>query len=206
MPCSWSECLLENMAQFLFPLYIYFIAGVIIVVCRYSSRLTKLIGDRAVPLLATLFLLSCTKLIRTVITIMEYGELTVYPEKSKIIVWYVDGNLSYCHHPHIYLFAVAVATLIFCLSFTLFLLLIQCWRRVSHLRLMRWINKFTPFYDAYFAPLKDKHHLFTGLQHCCSLEYHFWLHLQLLHPPSQSLACLFYCSLQQYSSFIIMSI
>ena len=149
--------------QFLFPLYIWLIAGVIIIVCRYSSRLTNLIGDRAVPLLATLFLLSYTKLLRTLMTIFEFGVLTHYPDKSKIIVWYLDGNLLYCQHPHIYLFLVAMAVLLFlCLPFTLFLLLIQCLRRISHLRLLRWINKFTPFYDAYFAPLKDKHHYWFG--------------------------------------------
>ena len=149
--------------QFLFPLYIWFIAGVIIIVCRYSSRLTNLIGDRAVPLLATLFLLSYTKLIRTLVTIFEFGIIIHYQDDSKIIVWYLDGNLPYCQHPHIYLFLVAVAVLLFlCLPFTLFLLLIQCWRRISHLRLLRWINKFTPFYDAYFAPLKDKHHYWFG--------------------------------------------
>ena len=78
-------------------------------------------------------------------------------------MWYLDGNSVYCEHPHIYLFVVGIVTLIFCLSFTFFLLLIQCWRRVSHLRLLRWINKFTPFYDAYFAPLKDKHHYWFGI-------------------------------------------
>ena len=150
--------------QFLFPLYIWLIAGVIIFVCHYSSRLTNLIGDRAVPLLATLFLLSYTKLLRTLMTIFEFGVLTHYPNESKIIVWYLDGNLQYCQHPHIYLFLVAMAILIFlCVPFTLFLLLIQCWRRVSHLRLLRWINKFIPFYDAYFAPLKDKHHYWFGM-------------------------------------------
>ena len=148
--------------QFLFPLYIWLIAGVIIIVCRYSSRLTNLIGDRAVPLLATLFLLSYTKLLRTVMTILEFGGLILYPDEINITVWYLDGNLSYCQHPHIYLFIAAMVTLFFCLSFTLFLLLIQCWRRISHLRLLRWINKFIPFYDAYFAPLKDKHHYWFG--------------------------------------------
>ena len=148
--------------QFLFPLYIWLIAGVIIIACRYSSRLTNLIGDRAVPLLATLFLLSYTKLLRTVTTILEFGVLVHYPYNSKIIVWFMDGSLHYCQHPHIYLFLVAIVTLFFCLSYTLFLLLIQCWRRFSHLRLLRWINKFTPFYDAYFAPLKDKHHYWFG--------------------------------------------
>ena len=48
-------------------LYIWVIAGVIIVACRYSSRLTNLIGNRAVPLLVTLILLSYMKLLRTVI-------------------------------------------------------------------------------------------------------------------------------------------
>ena len=33
---------------------------------------------------------------------------------------------------------------------------------MSYLRLLRWINKFTPFYDACFAPLKDKHHYWFG--------------------------------------------
>ena len=149
--------------QFLFPLYIWLIAGVIIIVCRYSSHLTNLIGNRAVPLLATLFLLSYTKLLRTLVTIFEFGVLIHSPDKSKIIVWYLDGNLLYCQHPHIYLFLVAVAVLFFlCFPFTFFLLLIQCWRKISHLRLLRWIDKFTPFYDAYFAPLKEKHHYWFG--------------------------------------------
>ena len=152
--------------QFLFPLYIWFIAGVIIIGCRYSSRLTYLFGDRAVPLLATLFLLSYTKLLRTVMIVLEFGEINIYPQddRSKIIdiVWYLDGNLSYCKHPHIYLFIIAITTLLVCLCFTLFLLLIQCWRKISHLMLLRWINRFTPFYDAYFAPLKDKHHYWFG--------------------------------------------
>ena len=150
--------------QFLFPLYTWLIAGIIIIACRYSSRLTNLIGDRAVPLLATLFLLSYTKLLRTLTTIFEFGVLVHYPYDSMIIVWFMDGSLHYCHYPHIYLFIVAIVILFFCLSYTVFLLPIQCWRRLSHLRLltMRWTNKFTPFYDTYFAPLKDEHHYWFG--------------------------------------------
>ena len=82
--------------QFLFPLYIWFIAGTIIIACHYSSRLTNLIGDRAVPLLATLFLLSYTKLNRTLTTIFRFGVLTHFPHGSKTIVWYTDGSLPYC--------------------------------------------------------------------------------------------------------------
>jgi hypothetical protein len=46
--------------QFLFPTYIWTIAGIMIITAKYSKTLTKIYGNRAVPLLATLFLLSYT--------------------------------------------------------------------------------------------------------------------------------------------------
>ena len=149
--------------QFLFPFYIWAIAGVIIVACRYSSRLTNLIGSRAVPLLATLFLLSYMKLLRTVIDATSVAVIARYPQNTSYAVWYIDGNLHYCQHPHIYLFVAAIATFIFLwLPYTLMLLFIQPLRRVSHLRPLKWINKLAPVYDAYFSPLKDKHRYWFG--------------------------------------------
>ena len=67
---------------------------------------------------------------------------------------YLTANL----HTFISLLLPFAALFFLWLSFTIFLLLMQCLRRISHLGLLRWINKFTPVYDAYFAPLKDKHH------------------------------------------------
>ena len=149
--------------QFLFPFYIWGIAGVIIIACRYSSRLTNLIGSRAVPLLATLFLLSYMKLLRTVIDATSVAVIAQYPQNTSYAVWYLDGNLRYCQQPHIYLFIAAIATLVFLwLPYTLLLLFIQPLRRVSHLRPLKWINKLAPIYDAHFAPLKGKHHYWFG--------------------------------------------
>ena len=149
--------------QFLFPFYIWGIAGVIIIACRYSSRLTNLIGSRAVPLLATLFLLSYMKLLRIVIDATSVAVIAQYPQNTSYAVWYLDGNLRYCQHPHIFLFIAAIATLVFLwLPYTLLLLFIQPLRRVSHLRPFKWINKLAPIYDAHFAPLKDKHHYWFG--------------------------------------------
>ena len=149
--------------QFLFPFYIWAIAGVIIIACRYSSRLTNLIGSRAVPLLATLFLLSYMKLLRTIIDATSVAVMAQYPKNASFVVWYLDGNLGYCHHPHIYLFIVAIATLMLLwLPYTLLLLFIQPLRRVSHLRPLKWINKLAPVYDAYLSPLKDKHQYWFG--------------------------------------------
>ena len=149
--------------QFLFPFYIWVIAGIIIVACHYSSRLTNLIGSRAVPLLATLFLLSYMKLLRTVIDAISVAVIAQYSQNTSYAVWYLDGNLRYCQHPHIYLFIAAIATLVFLwLPYTLLLLFIQPLRRVSHLRPLKWINKLAPVYDAYFSPLKDKYQYWFG--------------------------------------------
>ena len=76
--------------------------------CYNSSHLTNQIGDRAVPLLATLFLLSYMKLFHTIVTVLEFGVLIHYPDESKTIVWYLDENLLYCEHPHIYLFIISM--------------------------------------------------------------------------------------------------
>ena len=149
--------------QFLFPFYIWAIAGVIIVACRYSSRLTNLIGSRAVPLLATLFLLSYMKLLRTIIDATLVAVIERHPQNTSFVVWYLDGNLRYCQHPHVFLFIAAIATLVFLwLPYTLLLLFVQPLRRVSHLRPLKWINKLAPVYDAYFFPLKDKHQYWFG--------------------------------------------
>ncbi len=158
------NALWKTWLQFLFPIYIWAIAGCIIVVARHSSRVTKLIGNRAVPLLATLCLLSYMKLLRTVIEALAFAVLRSYPKGHDHAVWYLDGNYSYFKPPYIYLFIAALLSLalLWC-PYTLILFLVQWLRRVSHLKCLRWITKFTPFYDACFAPLKDKHHYWFGV-------------------------------------------
>ena len=150
--------------QFLFPLYIWAIAGSIITASRYSSLITKLLGDQAVPLLATLFLLSYMKLIRVIVEALAFAVLQSSPEGHSKAVWYLDGNYLYCKPPHIYLFVAAllILVLLWC-PYTLTLFLVQWLRKFSHLKCLRWITKFTPFYDANFAPLKDKHHYWFGV-------------------------------------------
>ena len=150
--------------QFVFPLYIWTIAGLIIVATRYSSRLTNFLGNRAVPVLDTLFLLSYMKLLRIVAATLEFSTLTEYPEGSTLVVWSVDGNLIYFGFPHVLLFLAGLATLLFLwLPYTLLLFLMQWLRRLSNLRLLKWIMRFHPVYDAYFAPLKHKHQYWFGV-------------------------------------------
>ena len=153
--------------QFFFPFYIWAIAGLIIVGTRYSSRLTRIFGSRAVPVLNTLILLSYMKLLNTAVSALEFSFLTYskYPTKSsKSVVWSVDGNLAYLGIPHVFLFLAAVATLLFLwLPYTLFLLLAQWLRKLPESRFTKRITQLHPVYDAYLAPLKHTHQYWFGI-------------------------------------------
>ena len=155
--------------QFVFPFYT---AGLFLVGLKFSSKLSKLFGDRAVPTLATLLFLSYSKLLRTIIaalgltTIGEYG----YSADSGIMnnitvtVWSLDGNVTYGKGEHIPLILAALACLLLLwLPYTLLLLLMQCLRKTSNSRLSRWITRYKPVFDAYYAPLNDKHHYWFGV-------------------------------------------
>ena len=149
--------------QYVFPLYIWVIAGLIIVAARQSTRLTNLIGERAVPVLNTLFLLSYMKLLRNVSAALEFSTITTYPRGSESVVWSLDGNQEYLKFPHLLLFLASLVALTLWLSYTLILFTMQWLQRFSHFWLLKWVTKFHPVYDAYFAALKPKHRYWFGV-------------------------------------------
>ena len=148
--------------QFVFPLYIWAIAGLIIIVAKYSGRVAKIMGNNGVPVLATLFLLSYAKLFNTIITATSYT--TLYTTQGKKLVWSADGNLDYLGPKHIPLFGVAVAALLFLwFPYTLLLLLGQ-WLHGLNCRIIKHtLLKLKPFLDAHFAAFKDKYRYWFGL-------------------------------------------
>ena len=147
--------------QFVFPFYIWAIAGLIIASARYSIRVARITGYNSVPVLATLFLLSYAKLLRTIITVMSYT-IVDSPQGSKA-VWSADGNIDYLGPKHAPLFVAALATLLFLwLPYTLLLLLGQWLRRFDNRLLTRMLMKIKPFLDAHYGPLKDKHYYWFG--------------------------------------------
>ena len=150
--------------QFIFPFYT---AGLFLIGLRFSTKLSKLFGDRSVPTLATLLFLSYTKLLRTIISSLGLARLTessINSSNSSISVWSVDGNIKYGDTKHIFLILAALACLILLwLPYTLLLLLVQCLRKSSNSRISRWITRYKPVFDAYYAPLNDKHHYWFGV-------------------------------------------
>ena len=117
--------------QFVFPLYIWAIAGLIIIIAKYSDSVAKVMGNNGVPVLATLFLLSYAKLFNTIITAMSYT--TLHTTQGRKLVWSADGNLDYLGPKHIPLFCAAVASLVFLwFPYTLLLLLGQWLHRLNY--------------------------------------------------------------------------
>ena len=180
LPIAWinldfgtETCFSENFdqltktgLQFVFPVYIWCIAGLIIVICHYSTRATKLFGNNSVAVLATLFLLSYGKLFKSITDVFTFADVSDSNGTSRK-VWSLDGNIRYGVTPgHIVLIVVALLFLIlFLLPFTLTLLLVPFLRAKSHLRPLHWINTLKPFFDTYYGPFKDKkqHQVWTGI-------------------------------------------
>ena len=148
--------------QFVFPLYIWFIIATIIVLCRYSTWLSNKIGGNVVQVLATLILLSFTKIFRTFAPALTWVSL---PCKNDSTVWYVDGNVPYLSLEHAVLMAAAVLFLLLAVPYTLALLFdAMIEKYLTRIRFFRnqWI-KFKPFVDAYHGPYKDNCRFWTGL-------------------------------------------
>ena len=149
--------------QFVFPLYIWFIIATIIILCRYSTWLSRKIGGNVVQVLATLILLSFTKIFRTFAPALTWVELSC--EGNITTVWYMDGNVPYFSPEHYRLMAAAVLFLLLAVPYTLALLfdvvIEKYLTRIAFFR-RRWI-KFKPLIDAYHGPYKDNCRFWTGL-------------------------------------------
>ena len=149
--------------QFLFPFYIWFLVISIIVSSHYSTRVSRLSGNNAVQVLATLFLLSYAKLLRIIITTFSSTQL-VYPTGHYKWVWLYDGNVDYFKGKHIPLFIASLFLLVFIsLPYTMGLLCIQWLQRFSNFKLFLWVGKLLPLFDAYTGPYKTSHRYWTGL-------------------------------------------
>ena len=148
--------------QFVFPVYLWMIVGFIVLASNFSRRFAKLLGNNPVSVLATVILLSYTKILHTLITVL-YMTYLEYPTYNKS-VWLYDANIDYLSSKHIPLFLVTVLIFVFLfLPYTIVLLFGQWLQAVSHLRLFSWVNRLTPFMDSYHAPYKAKHRYWPGL-------------------------------------------
>jgi len=157
--------------QFVFPVYIWMLVGLMILVSHFSQRFANLLGSNPVSILATLILLSYAKILHTLITAVsftdvEYHNVSFTDLQYNRRVWLYDANIDYLVGKHIPLFLVAMLVFIFLfLPYTLLLLFGQWLQAISHMKLFSWVNsaRLKPFMDSYHAPYKAKHRYWPGL-------------------------------------------
>lgn len=153
--------------QFIFPTYLWCIVVGLIVVSRYSTRVSNLISRSSVQVLATLFYLSFSKLLHTVITIVSSSSIDViiYDGESSYnvseeLVWYYNGEDEYGHGSHGFLLLLAaIYTLLYLLPYTTLVTF-----SYHFLRFGVFNRFFKPFVDAYGGPFKDKWRFWFGLR------------------------------------------
>ena len=173
------DAYVKTWLQFVFPLYIWFLVITIIVLSHYYTLAARLSGRNAVPVLATLFLLSYAKLLRIIIAVFQSTELE-YSDKLVRVVWLYDGNVDYLKGKHIPLFTAKLLLLLISLPYTAVLIFIQYLQHWSGYRVVFWVKKLKPLFDAYTEPYKDRHCYWTGLLLLVRILFFFLCSQQVL--------------------------
>ena len=165
--------------QLVFPIFLIFMAFAIIIASRYSSRILRLTYSRSLPVLATLFLLSYTSVLRTVLTVLfSYSTVTHVPSGHQELVWSVDASVPLFGLKFTILFITCLVLFFVLLFFNIILLFTRCLIRFSI------INYFKPILDAYQGSYKDRYYYWVAvhiiLRSSFFVLYAFSIHLRKL--------------------------
>jgi len=148
--------------QLAFPFYLIFIATSLIITSRYSTTIQRLTARGALPVLATLFLLSYTKTLIIVSSVLfSYSKVIHLPSKQVETVWSIDANISLLEVRFILLFIVCTILFLILVPFNIILLFT---RSLSRFTL---ITKFKPLLDATKDLTKTKR--ITGLEYSLNM-------------------------------------
>ena len=148
--------------QFVFPFYLWILTGAIIIASKFSTRVMKLLGSNPVAVLATVILMSYTKLLLTSQGVLSYITIQ-YSNGNTENRWKLDPNIHYFEGKHFPLAVFAISVIAILLAPYILLLsfgyLLQAY---SGKRGFRWFNKLKPILDAYYAPYSKNARFWTG--------------------------------------------
>ena len=147
--------------QFLFPIYIWIIIGIIIATSHRHPFAARLAGTNAVAVLATLLLLSYAKLQRTILEAFSFTFVSAHNSTS-FPVWLYDGNIKFLGAKHAALFvAAAIAALGFIVPFTALVLLGPVLQARCGTQMVKY--KLKPILDHFQGPYEVKFRWWTGV-------------------------------------------
>ena len=145
--------------QLVFPTYSILIAIFLMIISHHCISVQRITVRKALPVLATLFLLSYTKVLLIVSnTLFFYTTITHLPSDHVTIAWSVDTNVPLFGVKFIILFITCCVLFIVLVSFNMLLIFARQLSRFKR------INYFKPLLDAYQGPYKNAFYFWTGLQ------------------------------------------
>ena len=153
------------MLQLVFPMYVFLLIAIIMILCDCSQRIARLFGKRnPEATLYTLVLLSYSKLIRLIVTTLQFTTIS-YPDGTQQRVWLYDANVLYFTASHTPRFIAAIIIILLGSVYIALLLFGQLFNRCSEHRLMKWTTHkyYIHFMKAHHAPFSDNHRYWVGL-------------------------------------------
>ena len=161
--CSYNgmDAYAKTWLQLAFPLYIIFLVAMLSVVSHYSNTLTKLLANKLIPLIATVLLLSCTKLFHTMLTALSLTRLD-YPDCSHKLVWLMDPSITYLKGKHIPLFVVGLLIGLLGITYSLLLFFGHWVLRFPKLTCIKQ-DQVRGLLNAYYAPFNPKNSYWLSL-------------------------------------------
>ncbi len=177
---------------YVFPLYLWFIAGVIYVASQYSTRVSRLCGSSAVAVLASLFLMSYNKLLIDVYMTLAWTVIQ-FPNGDFNAVWSLDGNIHFNYGRHIPLAIFGMLVLVFFLIPYVLLLVfvpLPCIQAHTNRRALSWVNKLKPFFDSHYSPYKDRYRNWSGVLLLVRIVYTLIVSINILNDTALTLLVL----------------
>lgn len=150
--------------QFVFPFYLWTLIFVIVIASKYSSNLSKFTGFNTIPALATLLLLSYSKLLTTSIAASSYTKIAYLKDNTSDLVWIQDPNIDYLKGKHIPLFMSSLLVgFLYIIPFTLLLTSGPILQAQSQYKVFQHINRIKPFLDAFYGPYTKTYRYWPGI-------------------------------------------
>ena len=147
--------------QFAFPSYLLSIVAMLVFASRYSGSVERLTRRRVIPVIATIFLLTYSKLL-LVTTKVLFSYTTVYSvsDNTEKTIWMWDTSIPLFGIKFSILFITSLLLiLVVLLPVNFFLLFTKLFFRIR--ALARYLK---PYLDAFQAPFKDNCRYFPGLE------------------------------------------
>ena len=154
---GFSLCFYNGMTEIwkaglslLFPVYLILIVGLLIILSRYSVKISNRFSRSSIQVLVTIVHLSFTKLLQSVLDVFSSAQIYTEGANASKTVWYNNGTIPYNSESHVWLMAITsvVAGLIL-IPYFIVILMGKFLLKFDMIR-----EYIRPFYEAIHAPYR----------------------------------------------------